>query len=118
MYQYSNGKGADLKKQQIPNFALNFLHAAAIDGFDQDIKELTNLEGKKTSYKYSLLNCIAEQQDYYFLYPSHLQKLNGASPELFRLYQTYIIKYPAKGLQTAYKIAEYLKSKVDTLTVI
>ena len=114
MYQYSNGKGADLKKQRIPNFALNFLHAATIKL--PDTEELTNLEGKKTSYKYSLLNCIAEQQDYYFLYPSRkrLQKLNGASPELFHLYQTYILKYPVKTLHTAYKIAEYLKSKVDT----
>jgi CRISPR-associated protein Cst1 len=114
MYQYSNGKGADLKKQRIPNFALNFLHAAAIDGLDQDIKELTHLEGKKTSYKYSFLNCIAEQQDYYLLHPSRSKKLDGASPDLFLLYQTYILKYSSRSLHTAYKIAEYLKSKVDT----
>lgn len=114
MYQYSNGKGADLKKLHIPNFALNFLHSAAINGLDQDIKELTYFEGKKTSYKYSFLNCIAEQQDYYFLYPSRLKKVDGASPELFLLYQTYILKYPTLTLYTAFKIAEYLKSKIDT----
>jgi CRISPR-associated protein Cst1 len=114
MYQYSNGKGADLKKQRIPSFALNFLHAAAIDGLDQDIKELTYLEGKKTSYKYSFLNCIAEQQDYYLLYPSRSKGLDGASPALFLLYQTYILKHSNRSLHTAYKIAEYLKSKVDT----
>jgi hypothetical protein len=114
MYQYSNGKGADLKKQRIPNFALNFLHAAALQGLDQDINRLTSLEGRKTSYRYSFLNCIAEQQDYYFLYPSRLKNVDGASPELFLMYQTYILKYPTRTLHTAYKIAEYLKSKVDT----
>lgn len=114
MYQYSNGKGADLRKQHIPNFALNFLHAVAIHGLDQDIKKLTYLEGKRTSYRYSFLNCIAEQEDYYFLYPSRLKKLDGATPELFLLYQTYILKYPAKSLHMAHRIAEYLKSKVDT----
>jgi hypothetical protein len=114
MYQYSNGKEANLKKQRIPNFALNFLHAAAIQGLDQDINKLTSLEGRKTSYRYSLLNCIAEQQDYDFLYPSRLKKLDGASPRLFLMYQTYILKYPTKTLHTAYKVAEYLKSKVDS----
>lgn len=114
MYQYSNGKGADLKKQRIPNFALSFLHAAAIQGLDKDINELTSLEGKKTSYRYSFLNYIAEQQDYYFLYPSSLKKLDGASPKLFLMYQTYILQYPIKTLHTAYKIAEYLKSNADT----
>jgi hypothetical protein len=94
--------------------ALNFLHAAAIDGLDQDIKELTHLEGKKTSYKYSFLNCIAEQQDYFLLYPSRSKELDGASPELFLLYQTYILKHSRRSLHTAYKIAEYLKSKLDT----
>lgn len=114
MYQYSNGKGADLKKQRIPNFALNFLHKAAIQGLDLDINRLTSLEGRKGSYRYSFLNCIAEQQDYYFLYPSPLKKLEGASPGLFLLYQTYILKYPARTLYTAYKISEYVKSKDDT----
>ena len=109
MYQYSNSKGADLKKQRIPNFALNFLHAAAIDGLDQEIKELTYLEGKKTSYKYSFLNCIAEQQDYFLLYPLRSKELDGASLELFLLYQTYILKHSNRSLHTAYKIAEYLK---------
>ena len=104
MYQYSNGKGADLKKQRIPNFALNFLHAAAIDGLDQDIKGLTYLEGKKTSYKYSFLNCIAEQQDYFLLYPSRSKELDGASPELFLLYQTYILKYSNRSLHTATRL--------------
>jgi hypothetical protein len=113
MYQYSNGKGADLKKQRIPNFALNFLHKATIDNLGQDIRELTNLEGKKTSYQYSFLNCIAEQQDYYLLYPSRSRKLDGASPDLFLLYQTYILKYSSRSLHTAHKIAENIKSKVD-----
>lgn len=65
-------------------------------------------------YKYSFLNCIAKQQDYYFLYPSRLKKVDGASPKLFLLYQTYILKYPVITLHTAYKIADFLKSKVDT----
>jgi hypothetical protein len=69
---------------------------------------------RKTSYRYSFLNCITEQQDYYFLYPSYQKNLDGASPELFLMYQTYILKYPTKTLRTSYKIAEYLRSKVDT----
>jgi hypothetical protein len=103
-----------LEKQRIPNFALNFLHAAAINGLDQDIRELTYLEGNKSSYKNSFLNCTAEQQEYYLLYPSRSKDLDGASPELFLLYQTYILKHSSRSLHTAYKIAEYLKSKVDT----
>jgi hypothetical protein len=114
MYQYSNDKGANLKKQYIPSFALNFLHEAAINGLDHDIKELTHLEGKKRAYKYSFLNCIAERLDYSLLYPRPLKKLEGASPTLFLLYQTYIMKYSNRSLCTAYKIAEYLKRKVDT----
>ena len=118
MYQYSNGKGADLKKQRIPNFALNFLHAAAMQGLDEDINRLTSLERRKTRYRYSFLNCIAEQQDYYFLYPLRLKNSDGASPELFLMYQTFILRYPAKTLHTASKIAEYLKSKVNTEKVV
>lgn len=71
------------------------------------------MEGKKTSYKSSFLNCIEEQQEYYLLYPSRSKELDGASPELFLLYQTYIIKHSHRSLHTAYNIAEYLKSKVD-----
>jgi hypothetical protein len=114
MYQYSNGKGADLKKQYIPNFALNFLHEAALNGLDQDIKELTHLEGKKRAYKFSFLNYIVERQDYYLLYPHPLKKLEGASPKLFLLYQMHIMNYSKRSLYTAYKIAEYLKTIVDT----
>jgi hypothetical protein len=112
MWQYSNGKGADQVKQLIPNSALNFLHEAAIQGIDNDIKQLTFREGKKIGYKYSFLNCIAEQEEYYPLYPS--KKAVGASPELFLLYQTYILKYPYQSLHTAYNIAQYVKSKIDT----
>src|SRR5919197_6531208 len=119
MYRYSNnGNNADLKKQRIPNFALNFLHEAAVRGLDKDISKLTYLEDEKTSYKYSFLNCIAEQQDY-LLYRSlkddsgNNNRRIGATPQLFLLYQTYILKYPVKSLQTAYKITEYMKSKVD-----
>ena len=42
----------------------------AMKGIDDDIKQLTYREGKKISYRYSFLNCIAEQQDYYPLYPA------------------------------------------------
>jgi hypothetical protein len=114
MYRYSNGKGADLEKQHIPDFALSFLHAAAKGGLAKDIEELTNLESEKRRYKFSLPNRIAERQDYGLLYPSRLKKLDGASPRLFLLYQTCILEYPSRSLRTAYNIAEYLKSNVDT----
>lgn len=117
MYQYSNGKGADLKKQLIPNVALNFLHEATTEDIDDDIKQLLYKEGK-TSYRYSFLNCIAEQQDYYSLYPSKKLNRDGASPELFLLYQRYILKYPVNSLNTAYKIAQYLKSKIDIEKIV
>jgi hypothetical protein len=50
MYRYSNGKGADLKKQHIPNFALKFLHEA-INKFKSyyDSVERTQLPGLQTA---------------------------------------------------------------------
>ena len=116
MYQYSNsGKNPDLKKQFIPSFSLNFLHEAINQGLREEIRTLMHLEHmKKTSYRYSFLNRITEQEDYYLLYPSAKDKHPSVSPELFELYQIYIRGYPIKSLRTAYKIAEYLKAKTDT----
>jgi CRISPR-associated protein Cst1 len=118
MYKYTNANEAVLKKQLIPNFALNFLHEAAKQGLDKDIHDLTLWEvesKKKASYRYTFFSRITEREDYTRLYPSapEKKKSNGASPELFLLYQTHILRYPAQSLYTAYKIAQYLKSKVD-----
>lgn len=118
MYQYINANKAVLKKQLIPNFALNFLHEAAKQGLDKDIRDLTLWEvesKKKASYRYTFFSRITQREDYTRLYPSasEKKKSNGASPELFLLYQTYILRYPPQSLYTVYKIAKYLKSKVD-----
>jgi len=120
MYQYTNANEAALKKQLIPNFTLNFLHEAAKQGLDKDIKELTlwEVESKrKPSYRYTFFSRITEQEDYTPLYPS--EKSNGASPELFLLYQTHILRYPTQSLYAAYKIAQFLKSKdeVEKLSI-
>jgi hypothetical protein len=117
MYQYSNGKSPDLKKQFLPSFTLNFLHEAVINGLREEIRNLMHLElRRKTSYRYSFLNRIAQQEDYYLLYPSRKDTYAGSSPELFLLYQTYIRGYPVQLLNTAYNIALYLKTKagIDT----
>jgi hypothetical protein len=118
MYQYTNSNEARLKKQLIPNFTLNFLHEAAKQGLDKDIRDLTLWEvesKKKASHRYTFFSRITEREDYTRLYPSasEKKKSNGASPELFLLYQTHILRYPAQSLYTAYKIAQFIKSKVE-----
>ncbi len=111
MWLLSNlGNKADCQLDTIPNFSLNFLHKAAKYGLDNDIRELTV---KDKSYNYSFLNCITKKLDYLPLYPSKKFSNEGASSELFLLYQTHIRNYPAKTLHTAYKIAQYVNSKVD-----
>lgn len=116
MYQYNNGgQGPRLLKQFIPNSTLTFLHEAAISGLREEIRVLTIIEQKrKTSYRYSLFNRIAQREDYNLLYPKPSEKYAGASPALFALYQNYIRGYPIALLQIAYKIAEYLKTKTET----
>jgi hypothetical protein len=111
MWLFSNlGNKADCQLDTIPNFSLNFLHKAAKYGLDNEIRELTV---KDKSYNYSFLNCITKKLEYLPLYPSKKFSREEASPELFLLYQTHIRNYPAKTLHTAYKIAQYINSKID-----
>jgi hypothetical protein len=115
MWLFSNlGNKADCQLDTIPNFSLNFLHKAAKYGLDSEIKGLmVKDKEKKTSFKKSFLNCITKKLDYLPLYPSKKFSREGATLELFLLYQTHIRNYPAKTLHTAYKIAQYVKSKID-----
>lgn len=126
MYQFSNSKGGALKKRLIPNSALNFLWTASKKGLTKDVEELTLWEiRKKLSYKYSLFNKILTGEDYAQLYPELEKKKNkkkgkeekelpnGASPDLYLLYQTTIMGYPAQLLRTTYNIAEFVKSQVE-----
>jgi hypothetical protein len=50
--------------------------------------------------------------DYFQLYPSKKYDREGASHRLFTLYQKIVLGHSVNSLCTAYKIAEYLKTKV------
>ena len=108
MWLFSNhGNKADCQLDTIPNFSLNFLVKAAKSGLDMEIRELIV---KDKSYHRSFLNCISKKLNYNKLYPSERGSREGASYELFLLYQTHIRNYQAETLYTAYKIARYVNS--------
>jgi CRISPR-associated protein Cst1 len=116
MYTFTNtGTSASISKEFIPGFALNFLHEAAQYGFANEIRTILARETKNTRYYNSFLKCISDGRDYWPLYPFDLGKRwNGASPGLFRSYQRYIIGHSDSILNTAYKIADYIKQKTHT----
>ena len=114
MWMFSNGREPDCELERIPNFALNFLHEAAKYGLAEEIQRLMIIERRnKRSYMYSFLSCIIKKLDYLPLYPSKKFKNEGASPELFFLYETKVRNYPTKSLDTAYNIAQYVNTKLD-----
>ena len=109
MYLFSNmGDSPSIRRQLIPDFALNFLRDAVIKDLGDDALGLIGAESNKIGYEYSFLNCISKGRDYRPLYPSG--KWQGATPGLYLLYQTDVLGYPAAVLHTAYNIATYLKA--------
>ncbi len=109
VWQFSNsGTGPDCKIEEIPNSALTFLHEAVSHGCRN---EIATVIAKDRSPEHSFLNCISNGSDYSALYP--FKKFNGVSPKLFFLYQTRIRSISAVSLNVAYKIAKYIKSKMD-----
>ena len=109
MWLFSNLQAGDCDKDRIPNFALTFLYEAAKKFHLTD--EITRLIDKEKGSHNSLLNCIINRVDYLSLYPSKKNRNEGASPELFTLYQTKILNYPVRTLYSAYKIAQHIKEK-------
>lgn len=108
VWRFSNsGTGPDCEIKEIPNSALVFLREAVRHGCR---KEITEVISKDRNPEYSFLNCISKGTDYSFLYP--FKKFNGVSPKLFFLYQTHIRHVSNTSLKTAYRIAEYVKSKL------
>lgn len=109
VWRFSNsGTGPDCEIKEIPNSALVFLREAVRHGCG---KAITEVISKDRNPEYSFLNCISKGTDYSLLYP--FKKFNGVSPKLFFLYQTHIRHLSSISLKTAYKIAEYIKSKLD-----
>ena len=109
VWRFSNsGTGPDCEIREIPNSALKFLYEATRYGCEN---EITGVISKDRNPEYSFLNCISKGTDYSSLYP--FKKYNGVSPKLFTLYQTYIRYARSISLKTAYKIAEYAKSKLE-----
>ncbi len=106
VWMFSNsGTGPDCKIEEIPNGALQFLFDAIGQGMREEIMRLIR---KDKNPEYSFLNCISKGSDYYSLYPS--KKHEGVSPELFFLYQNRVRSVATEALQTASKIAGYLKA--------
>jgi hypothetical protein len=109
VWRFSNsGTGPDCEIKEIPNSALVFLREAVRHGCGKEIAEVIS---RDRNPEYSFLNCISKGTDYLSLYP--FKKFNGVSPKLFSLYQTYIRNVSSISLKTAYKISEYIKSKLD-----
>jgi CRISPR-associated protein Cst1 len=105
VWMFSNsGQGPDCRVEEIPNNALQFLFDARNEGYRE---EIINLVKKDKNPEYAFLNCISKGVDYNWLYPS--KKSTGVPPGLFLLYQTKIRNVSGTALQTACKIAQYLK---------
>ena len=102
-WKFSNsGQSPECQVEEIPNHALTFLWDANQDGLRSEIESLVGTEGKNPQY--SLLRCILDGRDYPNLYPSN--KRTGASPKLFELYQTHVLKHSGRSLQIAYNLAK------------
>jgi len=110
VWRFSNsGTGPDCIIEEIPNPALHFLHEAIRYVSRKEIIDLIFRD--KKSPEYSFLNCIRKGSDYSSLYP--YKKSDGVSTKLFSLYQIYIRGISNISLNTSYKIATYIKSKVE-----
>ncbi len=109
VWRYSNsGTGPDCAIDEIPNKALEFLYEARWSGYQKQVLDMIDHEGRRDP---QLIQAIQGGLDYPSLYPKG--KYGGAPPKLFHLYQSRVRGIPALRLQTAHKIAEYARSYLE-----
>ena len=107
LWQFSNsGASANCVMQEIPNPVLNFFGlVAALRGQLNEIKQIV---GGKSSF---FLDCVIQRKDCNLLYPN--KKSQGATPELFCLYQNEILNRSPNTLNTALRVVKSFARNMD-----
>jgi hypothetical protein len=106
-WRFANSTAPNLEIDEIPNHALIFLYiAAAKYGLSKEIIDLMKRE--RIPEDRTFFASITARRDYYGLYPGKVGKekgYQGASQELFLLYQTQILGREIQSLKAAYEVA-------------
>jgi CRISPR-associated protein Cst1 len=101
VWRFSNaGASPECEIEEIPNAALVFLWNAVRQGLRQEVETLIDSQKKKER---PFFRCVTERSDYRGLYPRG--RMQGASPELFALYQTEVCGRAPRTLQLAHRLA-------------
>ncbi|MBI4444426.1 MAG: hypothetical protein HY645_00845 [Acidobacteria bacterium] len=101
VWRFTNsGASPECEIAEIPNASLVFLWKAVGQGLRHEVEGLVDSEKKKER---SFLRCIAERIEYRGLYPRG--RMQGASPELFLLYQTEVCGRTRRTLRCAHRLA-------------
>lgn len=104
----NSGQAPSCDIGEIPNRALRFLHYATRNKeFRHEIESLISNEKTPNG---SLLDSISRGVNYFKLFPT--RKTSGVSPDFFRLYQTVVIGKSNSQLNTAIKIASFVKDEL------
>ncbi|MDG6921896.1 MAG: hypothetical protein JRN67_01230 [Nitrososphaerota archaeon] len=103
-WRFTNSTSPDLEIEPIPGFALEFLWRASIrEGLSQEIETIIRRDKRR-----SFFSNITAKTEYYGLYPGKFgseKSYNGASHELFSLYQTEILGRSIRSLKSAFEMA-------------
>ena len=103
VWRFSNsGSSPWCELEEVPNRPLLFLYDAVRHGLRGELEQMIASEAKK---EYTLLRCITEGTEYRRLYPSGTKL--GASPRLFNLYQTRVLRRTDSALTSAANLATY-----------
>jgi hypothetical protein len=108
LWLFSNsGQEPSCEIGEIPNKSLRFLQRVSDEGLGAEIGSLISSE---KSSRGSLLESISRGVNYYKLFPT--KKTSGVSPEFFKLYQTIVMEKSESQLNTAAKIASFVKEEL------
>lgn len=96
----NSGASPECEITEVPNAALVFLWKAVRQGLRQEVEGLIDSDKKRER---PFFRCIAERSEYRGLYPHG--RMQGASPELFILYETEVCGRARRTLQLAHRLA-------------
>lgn len=119
-WRFTNSTSPDIGIDHIPSYALQFLWKASFEqGLRTEIESI--LKKERTREDRTFFACIIQRSEYYGLYPGKLgsdRNYEGASHELFCLYQMEILGRTLKSLKVAYEIAksgvQYLAANAES----
>ena len=119
-WRFTNSTSPNIEIDLIPTYALRFLWDASFrQGLSSEIESI--LKKERTREDSTIFARIIQRSEYYGLYPGKLgteRNYEGASHELFCLYQTEILGRSIKGLKAAFEIAksgiQYFQAKAES----